>query len=58
MSVTIYLCGFAKTGNPPGRNSRNYRIGEAATAATAKTFLLGKSHVWLCDLAHPICPTY
>ena len=45
MSVAIYLRRITEQGNPRGRNSRNYRIGEAATATTAKTFLFGNSYV-------------
>ena len=51
------LVRVARLGNLFGRNGRNYRIGEAATAATAKTFLFRNSHVWSCDLTHPMCPT-
>ena len=57
MSVTIYLYEVAASGNFLSLIGRNCRTGETATAATAKTFLFGNSHVWSCDLTYPVCPT-
>ena len=57
MGVAIYLRKISKSGNFHGRNSHNYRIGEAATPATAKTFLFGNSHVWLYDLTYLVYST-
>ena len=40
--------GEVGLGGSPGATGRN---------DPAKTFLLGNSHVWSCDLIYPICPT-